>query len=129
MNIRIKVVDRKCGSGYSYEKNDCTVQTLANALHISYDEAHIILKDAGRKDKHRFNFVAWADKQENLIAMNLHGIRITTGKIGSIFVCAFGTWICKTRGHVFAIVNGIVVDNSTPRLKAPVLNIWQVVEV
>lgn len=107
------------GDGSSTEKNDCTVKALSLMLpDKSYQRAHEILQKAGRKDRKRFNFANWLFWQKEFAVTiynydNEKGNRMTPVKF-----CQqnkTGKYILKTRGHVFAVIDGVIHDTSPIR--------------
>lgn len=50
------------GKSIPNEVRDCTVRALSIAKGISYESAHAELKNAGRKNGHKFEFKEWANK-------------------------------------------------------------------
>lgn len=111
------------------EANDCTVRALANAAGLPYNIAHRVLAKAGRKPKRGAPLEAMtaAYKRMGFVTQSIHGTtkcaRYLAKKIEtSVEVqrgisLAYmlprindGRYIVLVRGHVFAVVNGKVLD-------------------
>jgi hypothetical protein len=112
---------------FENESNDCTVRALANVLGAPYKLAHKIMAAAGRKQNHGMGFDDWHPvyTRLGLRLVSLHGTtngaRYISKKLG--IQAAAGTtlanllpslrdgrYLLKYRGHVFAVVNGKVLD-------------------
>lgn len=98
------------------DTKDCSVQALANALGIPYEESHKIYKDAGRKDMHGAKAAVWSS------VWRRYGQIIFTGNAPPTiaqFVRAnpTGSFLVGVNGHALAVVDGVVIDNrkTSPR--------------
>jgi hypothetical protein len=119
--------DSKGVERFSYEANDCTVRALANATGMPYNLAHRIMAKAGRKVGSGVHVTTWHSVYERLgvTLQSIHGTTngarflahmtgrqqqagITLEKL--IPMLGSGSFIIKQRGHVFAVVNGKVLD-------------------
>ena len=109
------------------EENDCTVRALANAAGLPYRLAHKILAKAGRKQGHGMFTKDWHPVYTRLgfklqsIHGTTHGARfmahmtgmvaqqgITLGKL--LPSLKQGRYAIKVNGHIFAVVDGKVLD-------------------
>ena len=110
-NIQYHISDGgKIESKFEHEKLDCTVRAVALARQISYIEAHSLLKNWGRKDRHKFNnwlgFIAiqpWAK------AVEFSTVWLTLNQF--LKDHPLGTYILRMKGHVFAVNKGCVLDS------------------
>lgn len=134
-------------SSFPGESKDCTVRALANALELPYDEVHAEMKAAGRKNnegaynhqftpvymKHGFkpvcvfgttNGAMWSLKylKQNGIE-TIHKAGITIGRL--LPYLAEGRYIVEVKGHVFAVVDGEVIDGVCCKTGASVECIWK----
>lgn len=109
------------------ENNDCTVRALASASGMLYEDAHVLLKKYGRKDRHgaKFSTMHSAYDEAGFVVNSVHGTTgqarfvarftkreaeagVTLGKI--LPKLAFGEYIVNITGHAVAVVNGKVID-------------------
>jgi hypothetical protein len=113
------------------EKDDCSVRALANCTGISYNTAHKILANEGRRDKdsmymlsftrlllkHQFSMKCfgstnaakeqmWYWPQANVGPAQTLLNTLDSGKYNK------GRYIFHTKGHIFAVVDGRIIDNS-----------------
>jgi hypothetical protein len=108
------------------EKLDCTVRSYSLAFGISYELAHAKLKAAGRKDKHRFNFLQFMltnhkelkriEPSQTIATFLTHG----AGRIGK--------WIILIRGHVFTSVDGVAYDTEMCKPGMRITDAWHIKE-
>lgn len=122
----IKADSRGATAG-GLETNDCTVRALANASGMVYEDAHVLLKKYGRKNRcgAKFTTMHQAYTEAGFILNSVHGTNtqsryvariaqrkaeagITLGKILSKL--AFGEYIVNVNGHALAVVNGKIID-------------------
>jgi len=112
------------------ERNDCTVRALACAKGISYDEAHAHMKAHGRVDRKGvhtlplYNAYAAAGFELTAIygttnkARYMHGLFPSVKRHSGASVKKVlpslnkGRYIVGMLGHVFAVVDGVVMDYS-----------------
>lgn len=98
------------------EDNDCSVKAVALACDLPYDAAHAAFEDAGRRHGRGVN---WPQ-----ISKALKGLKVNTQPIshlrqpnGSCYtpktisrLLPFGRYLVYTRNHMFALVDGEVLD-------------------
>ncbi len=108
------------------EHRDCGVVALALSCQIPYDVAHAALKAKGRKDR-KGTYVSlqflpalevFGFTSERLFGEGVrqkNGSRYTSKTIGKLL--SNGCYVCVTTDHMFAVVDGLVLDWSrTKRL-------------
>lgn len=110
--MKWKITD--CGRSTSglKEKNDCTVRVLAAVLCLDYRTAHGLLAKAGRKDGHGFRF-----REPEVFALGLEALpeySCKTWRSVSKELPTLGSFVIRVRGHVFAVVDGVVHDTGAP---------------
>jgi len=112
------------------ERNDCTVIATALSARMSYKEAHELIESLGRKPRKGFytsviinalDRRGYKIKHYNPVQRN--GCKFTNKTIGKAF--KRGYFICKNKGHAFALINGEVQDWSTNKAKR-VIDVWQI---
>jgi len=114
---------------YSHEHNDCSVKALSNAFNVSYAAAHSVLKEFGRKDRHGVAFSAFMMTRNN---SELFGQKfeefVRPGMTIGTFVNKFnkGSYIIRYTGHVFAVVNGVILDSFKVNSNKRILNYWKI---
>jgi len=123
------------GKAIPTETNDCTVRALAIALDAPYTWAHEHMRAHGRQERHGGNpFRAYPTAFYNgkkliraTMGFGQNGIRLTVNgwiKSGILPERA----ILSITGHVFAVVNGVVMDTWKPGARHIVDTGWEVVE-
>jgi hypothetical protein len=92
--------------------NDCTIRALALSAGIKYDVAHKIGRDAGRKDKKGIisDYLIDEAKKNGLKFFKRVRSQITISKF--IKRNPKGKFYCKSRGHAFAIIDGVIFDTD-----------------
>ena len=105
------------------EKNDCTVRAYATVTGMSYRDAWRELAAAGRKFRKGFHVEPFYRKK---FGFPLPRPNCTVHNFVNAF-CKHGKWIVLVRGHVFAVVDGVVHD-MRPEMNANkhVLMVWRV---
>lgn len=111
---------RKMGDLYG-ERMDCAVIAMAIATLTPYNQMHSIYKTFKRKDRRRtphevtnnvFEYMM-QKKINNQSTEALFGKKIPVSKIGQYL--PKGTYLCHTRGHIIALVDGVVHDWTNGR--------------
>lgn len=93
------------------ECRDCAVRATSVALGIPYHEAHARLKELGRKNRRGCKFWKMAPQlglelREDLSCMTL---------AKALPDMASGRFVVRISGHVFAVIDGVVIDMQTPK--------------
>lgn len=103
---------------------DCTVRAVAIARCMEYDDAYDELKAHGRKSSTGFPFSRYIDKQK-------WATRTDCNMSIEEFVTKNprGCFILLIRGHVFAVLDGVIHDSWNPVVKnRKVLSYWRINE-
>ncbi len=104
-------------SGSFKERNDCAVIAVALVTRSSYEDIHAILKQLGRKDSQGTLFNPTTRQAIHIKGFKLtevketfqkNGFRFTPKTIGKKLIR--GYYICRSQGHIFAVINGQVLD-------------------
>lgn len=100
------------------EHNDCAVRAVALVCDVDYRLAHKVMKNHGRKDRHRtWNYVTQGAIEWFGFDVERVSVRAkTTRTLGREFRNKPGKYLVFVRGHVFAVVGGRVEDWSKGRL-------------
>lgn len=116
------------------ERKDCTVRALSLMIG-SYERAHKILKDAGRKERKGFPLAAWLDSLEVLEGMKIDRVKIVHGKgkekmTPTRFCEKYnkGSYIVCINSHAFAVINGVIHDSFRVRPGTRVFWAWEFTE-
>lgn len=108
-------------------KRNCTVVALAAAADLSYDVAHAIAEAAGRKKNKGFNSAKllkfFNKKQGSTQFRKVKRSTITVQKFCKNY--STGRYYVRKRGHAYAVVDGIVVDQTKPKPRERILEAWQ----
>ena len=117
-------------------KEDCTVRALALATGVSFDKAYDVLAIAGRKPHQRFAFKLWANslapRYTLRVELRWHPFQAVKGESRmnpAKFCTQFlnGRWIVRTAKHVFAVIDGVVLDETSPRPDRCIYGAWEVI--
>lgn len=103
------------------EHKDCAVIAVALTCKVSYEKAHAALKACGRRDRSGTPFnVTEAAVRKLGYKINRYkrmrqagGSRYTPKTIGGRL--RKGRYLCRVRGHIFAVVDGQVMDWTAGR--------------
>lgn len=120
-------------SMHKNESKDCAVRAIAIACGVDYNEAHLALNIAGRKNRSG----TWDWQINDAIELlgksykyhfptQPNGCRYTPKTIGK-WVDKNKTYIAKVRGHVLAVKGGVVVDWTNGR-KHRIFQVWEIVQ-
>lgn len=113
------------------QKNDCTVRAISLVFSIPYDEAYELLQEAGRKSHRGFSFNKWAKSYSASLVWTPFTAKKGQPRMNPITFCQThpdGTWICKVAKHVFAVKDGVVLDESAPAETKCIYGAWAVKE-
>lgn len=120
------------GKEFEGERNDCTVRALAIALEAPYDWAHAYMKANGRKMGRRFRADNAYQKAE-YAGQKLSTPRMFGRKSRKTLAAHLQSGelpkrcILHVTGHVFAVVNGVLMDTTMVRPRCMIRAIWEVV--
>jgi hypothetical protein len=119
------------------QKNDCTVRALALATKTPYDEVYEMLAKHGRKCSTGIFFWDWLKsignvaldhKFERISFPAVKGLR----RMNPVDFCdehPRGTYICKSAGHAFAVIDGVVHDDHQTYDERCIYSAWWVLPV
>lgn len=111
---------------HASEKLDCVVRAIAIAFDIQYSTAHWIAESQfARKPGHKTkwkNWVPWMEK--HCIERKEFKPRRTVEKF--LQQNPEGRWVCRIRGHAFAVIDGIIHDITRVPPKARIVMAWRV---
>jgi hypothetical protein len=110
------------------QKNDCTVRALASARGLTYDEAYDELKQAGRKCGRGFAIQVWLNAQPWALKLPFPAVKGERRMNPVTFVAQFplGNFICRSSKHVFAVIDGKVLDEVKIRGDRCIYTAWRV---
>lgn len=99
---------------YAYEVRDCSVRALTISTGLPYEQVYRVFKEHGRKPKQGVDL-------HKIMKSVCKDLKVTARQVkrsGSLrgFVNKFpiGVYVCTKRGHAFAVVNGVVSDDTKP---------------
>ncbi len=112
--LQYKISDGgKAESSWPDEQGDCTVRAYANVSGISYDLAHEALKILGGREDYDYGyFHDFAEKTGTLHPVD--DTRYSYTIIDMLRKYHTGHYIFKIPSHVFAIIDGVVIDDQPP---------------
>ena len=109
-------------------KNNCTVRAFHHAFGIPYEEAFQLLKSFGRQDDKGFVFSSLMYKLKGsyngIPFMEHRNPHMTVGSFVNTY--KVGTFILRYRGHVFAVIDGVVHDSFKVNPNKRVLDFYTV---
>lgn len=110
------------------QKNDCTVRALALARSLHYDAAYDDLKKAGRGCSERFDMARWLNGQEWAKKLPFPAVKGQPRMNPAEFCRRYlsGTYICRSAKHVFAVIDGVVMDDSPVRADRCIYTAWHI---
>lgn len=107
--------------GFKQEKRDCVVVAISHAMAIDYATAHALCEKKGRKPgKGMVTRDALGVGPMNKVRTVL-GRRVAWHKRPRATVGGFqkrnqkGSFICRVGGHAYAMVDGVLYNQSNPR--------------
>ena len=115
----------------SYERNDCTVRTLAITTKTPYLRAFAILSNAGRKRNRGFYIQKFLKTNKRVCGHFFKKLSFRNPITVNKFVQRYptGTYYVLIRGHVFAIMNGTVYDTIEPKPGQRIKMAWRVEQI
>lgn len=110
------------------QKNDCTVRALALTRGMRYDAAYDQLKAFGRGCGERFDMARWLNGQSwaNKIAFPAVKGQPRMNPAEFCRLHPSGTYICRVAKHVFAVIDGVVMDDRPVRADRCVYTAWRI---
>ena len=123
-------------SHHPKEDRDCTVLAMAVACGVSYDEAHDMLREAGRRRNCAFAFPSRRNLSAQIGDWWLEYYAPARGETLGRFADRnrTGSWIVGVNlpgegGHIVAVRNGIVRDHPRWPEDTPLVEIWSLSRV
>jgi len=118
----------RASSSRPRQRNDCTVRALAIAGSLSYDDAYDLLKESGRKCSRGFQFSTWLNRQKWAARISFPAVKGQRRMNPATFVRQFpkGRFICQVAKHVFAIVDGVLLDSFENRPDRCIYAAWEI---
>jgi len=111
------------------QKDDCTVRALVAAWGDPYDHVYDLLAAAGRKCGRGFNISVWLNARPTLFTkIPFPAVKGQRRMNPVTFVQQYptGTYICQVAKHVFAVVDGVVIDTFESRCDRCIYAAWRV---
>ena len=103
-------------STHPNERLDCVVRGFAIAAGIPYPEAHAMFKAAGRRDRCRTRNTILNKLMNGFIKTGINGFKVSRAGDCGITVKRYitehsqGRYLLGRRGHVFAVIDGVIHD-------------------
>lgn len=108
-------------AGFTQEKNDCTVRAAVVRFCTSYARAHEICAEIGRRERHGLRPKHLFNLFEKMGLPYQSPIKRNTTLNQFIAQHPKGRFYVVVRGHAIGIVDGLIIDTVTPRVRARVL--------
>jgi hypothetical protein len=111
------------------EWNDCTVRALACVTDTPYAEAHRIFCGIGRGVGKRASFGEMLRAHEYCVRGYIASPLVLSPRTVAQFLKQAkqqgGRYVVRTRGHVFAVVDGIILDESPEGARRQVCEVFK----
>jgi hypothetical protein len=98
--------------GFEHENSDCSIRAVSLVLNIPYEKVHEAFKKAGRKDHRGIYIKNIMYKVYNLLNVEAKLIKRSGTAYKLSLEHPTGKILCSKRGHMFAIIDG-VLHNET----------------
>jgi hypothetical protein len=137
--------------GDRFERNDCTVRAIQNVLGIPYDDARLILKNAGRKRYHGFKIRILLDKPDRFPGYRIkftdaYQVKQVPVEVDGECYSRFapmpiptlgrfihdhptGRYVVRIKAHCVAVVDGVMHDYLPTRLKSHITGFWELTKI
>jgi hypothetical protein len=123
---------------HSFETNDCAVRALALACSVTYAEAHSFMEARGRRSKKGcYTDKIYPDAELNGFKIVVKPVFIVAGKKAYARYLTVGKWldfgplpkrcIMRVTGHVFAVIDGIVMDTFPVAKGRKVFGLYEII--
>lgn len=126
----VKTDAGRAASARPGQRRDCTVRAVATAAGLTYDQAYQTLAQAGRKSSQTFNMREWegAAAIGRVDTVTFPATKGARRMNPAEFVRQHpeGRWIVFTAKHVFAVVDGVVYDESPERADRCIYRAWKI---
>lgn len=119
------------------QKNDCVVRAVALATSLPYDTVYDLMAEGGRKSSQGFHLREWLATQNNVVNSYrfvwepypaCKGLR-RMNPVDFADEHPRGTFICKTAGHVYAVINGVAHDLEPTYDESCIYGAWWVYKI
>ena len=110
------------------QSNDCTVRAVAVTRRMDYDAAYDLLTKSGRKCWQGFHLGKWLELQSWANKLSFPAVKGQKRMNPATFCEQFkkGRYICRSAKHVFAVVDGVVMDAWEQRPDRCIYVAWQI---
>jgi hypothetical protein len=119
----------RAASGFIQERADCTVRATAEAYAVSYATAHAACKAAGRQEGKALNYL-FATEAGLFAHLGSYKIELSFERRRVYTVLPLldksARYVVRIKGHVFAVINGKIKDNSVWSGGAIVKQVWKI---
>lgn len=122
-------------SAWPRARNDCTVRALAITCDISYAQAYMTLREAGRVGGQGFHVRPWAEhavvNDRRFVWRAFQAVRGERRMNPPTFSREYdkGVWIVKTAKHVIAVIDGVFYDAFEAYPERCIYGAWEVIHV
>lgn len=121
----------RSGSKRPRQSNDCTIRAAALVGLVPYDEAYDSFAVVGRRSGRSFTFKTWASSNPlpsgqfrwKSFPAERGKRRMTCVEFATLYPT--GRFILKTAHHVFACIDGVLIDDRRPEPYRCVYGAWE----
>ena len=103
------------------ERADCTVRAVSACMGITYEDAWSRMAEFGRGPRKRFKFSVAAEK----FGLTRRPELSCKTLVAILPELQSGRFIVRKSGHVFAVVNGVVIDMAAPKERSRVQMVYE----
>lgn len=130
--MKINFKEAREASNSIRENKDCAVVAVSVVGRMSYFDAHALLKSFGRRNRKGTRFHSQTKPALESAGYEVTPVKRNRQPNGSCYTpktigdkLKKGYFLCRCKGHIFAVVNGKVEDWTDGR-KHRITEIWQV---
>ena len=121
------------------ERNACCVQAINAATPLTFLESHNLLRDAGRRNRCAFRFNEFVYACNGMITKHIKLVSkfncrsnwpvkrtIALSRLLAMEEYKTGNYLIRVTCHLFAYVDGVVIDHYPPSTRKQVTHVWKV---
>lgn len=118
---------------YALAQRCCTIRAISISTGLSFEACFEIAKQAGRKYNGKIktrNVLLEAEKygvKSETVTVTVNRT-LTLNQLSKRSFMWSGTFLVRTKGHVFAVIDGVIKDTFLEGSKRRVLEVWRILK-